>query len=135
MPDGPNHVGKNPVVSPLGQRFIRGLREAEIDGAREELLRPVDVTRRQKFLRAYYTQQVALFRPDQILAALSPGGRQIGGAHLAPAGEIGQQSRVFIIRMSAYHQDATQDGQLLQLQLNFRSAGEISLRYGRGEGK
>ena len=96
-------------MSPLGQGFLRRFREPEVNGARKKLLGSVDAAGSQKLLRANHAQQIALLRPNQVLAALSAGSRQISGASLSAAREIGQQRRVLIVRVGGYHEHASQD--------------------------
>ena len=110
-------------MSPFLEGFSGGLGEAEIDGAREKLLRSVDAPRRQQLLGADDAQRVALLGADQVLAALAPGERQVSGANLAAAREIGQQRRVFIIRMSGDHQHGAGDVEPFQGQPGLRRAG------------
>ena len=97
------------VVSPLGQRLGGCLGVAEVDGAAEKLLRAVDASRGQQFLGADQSEQVALFRADEVLAAFAAGERKVAGAHVTAAGQIGKHGRVLVVRMRGDHQRATQN--------------------------
>ena len=44
-PDHPHHIAQNLIVTPFIERFLCGLGEAKINGAREELLGAVDSPR------------------------------------------------------------------------------------------
>ena len=87
------------LAAPLPDRLVGGLREAEVDGAREELLASVDAARGEQFLRAQHAQGRALFRSEQVLAALAPSQAEIRGPHVAALGEVGQQLASFVIGM------------------------------------
>src|SRR5205085_3487404 len=56
----PDDVGEHRVVAPDGQRLLRVLRIAEVDGAREGLLASVDAPRRQELLREDDAEELAL---------------------------------------------------------------------------
>ena len=107
--DHPHHVRKRTFPPPLLQRLIGGLREAEIDGAREELLAAVDAPRRQQFLCANQTQQLALLRSDEVLTALAACYGKVSGARVAAAGEPGEDGGVFVVRVGGDHEHASQN--------------------------
>ena len=50
--DHPHHVAQDFVVAPFLEGLLRRFGEAEIDGAREELLRAVDAPGGEQLLRA-----------------------------------------------------------------------------------
>ena len=115
--DHPHHVAQNLIVTPLLEGFLRRLGEAEIDRAREKLLRPVDSSRGQQLLGADHSQRVPLLGANQILAALAPRQRKISGAHVSPPRQVCQQRRVLIVRMRRDHQRASHNVQAVQCQL------------------
>ena len=84
----PDHVGEHFVVAPDAEGLFGRLGEAEVNGAREELLRAVDATRGQKLLRAHESEQLALLRAEKVLAAVAARERKIGRAHASTAREI-----------------------------------------------
>ena len=130
--DHPDHVRENAVVSPLLQRLVGRARESEIDGAREELLGAVDLPRRQQFLRANHAELRALFGADQVLAAFAARQREIRGAHVAAAREVGQHGGALVVGVGRDVQDRTQFVQFVQRLLDFGRAGKAALcRNGR----
>src|SRR5262249_38055753 len=98
-PHDPNHIGKDAAVSPVLHRFFGGAREAEVDGAREELLRAIDLPGVQQLLRADDAHLRALLTADQILPALAARERKIRSAHVPPAREVREHSCALIIGM------------------------------------
>ena len=118
--DHPNHVAEDFVAAPLLETFLGRFGEAEIDGAREELLRAVDAPGRQQLLGADDAELVALFGADQILPAFAARQRKIAGAHLAPARQISEQRGVFVIGMRGDHQHAADDVEAIERQAGLR---------------
>src|ERR1700693_4440610 len=76
----PPHIGQDGVVAPNGERFLRRLRVAEVDGPCEVLLASVDAPRGEKLLRAEDAEQLALFVADEVLSAVAARHRQVAGA-------------------------------------------------------
>jgi len=109
-------------VAPLLHRFRRRFAEAEIDRAREELLRAIDLPRRQQFLRTNDSQLRPLLRSDQVLPALPARAGKIGRPHVAAAGEIGQNAGALVVGMGRDHQYTSQLVQFPQRLFQVRSA-------------
>ena len=70
LSDHPNHIGQNFVVIPDAHRFVSRFGKPEVGCSREELLRMVDASRIEQFLRSNNAEPLAQFRADQILAAV-----------------------------------------------------------------
>ena len=130
--DHPHHVAENAVVAPFLQGLLGGAREAEIDGAREELLGAVDLPRRQQFLRADDAELRALLAADQVLAAFAARQRKVGRAHVAPAREVGEHRGAFVVGMGGDVQHGAEFVELVQRLLDLGRAGKRALRGGGG---
>ncbi len=115
----PNDVGKDRIMAPLGDGLVGGFREAEVDGAREELLRAIDAAGVQQLLRANQPQRRALLRAEHVLAAFPAGHRKIRRAHVASLGEIRQQLAALVVGMGGDGQHRAQFVQLQQRLLDF----------------
>ncbi len=126
--DHPHHVAQDLLVSPFLEGFLGGLGEAEVDGAREKLLRAIDSAGCQQLLRSDHAQRIALFRADQILAALAARKREISGPDLPAAGEVGQQRGVFVVGVRGDHQGTADYIQLVQGELRLGRSRELTLR-------
>src|SRR5690242_18843261 len=96
MPDRPDHIGENAVMSPLGHRLLGRFGESEVNGPREKLLGAVDAAGRQKLLCTDDAQKVTLLRTDEVLPAFSASRRKVSRASFPAAGEIGEQSGVLV---------------------------------------
>ena len=107
------------------------LGEAEIDGAREELLGAVDLARVQQFLRADDAELRALFRADQVLAALAARQRKVRGAHVPSAGEVGEHRRALVVRVGGDHQHRAELVQLVERLFDFGGAREAARLRGK----
>src|ERR1035441_6286664 len=68
-PDHPHHIRENAVMAPFFQGLRRRLGKTEVDRARKELFRPIDLASRQQFLGADDPHLRSLLRADQILPA------------------------------------------------------------------
>jgi hypothetical protein len=106
--DDPDDVAEDAVVAPLLHGFGGRLAEAEIDGASEELLGAIDLARGEEFLGANDAEGGALFGADEVLAALAASEREIGGAHVASAGEVGEHAGAFVVGVGGDHEDAAE---------------------------
>src|SRR5262249_35585067 len=69
--DVPDDVGEDRVVSPDLQRLGRILREAEVDGPREELLAAVDAPGIEELLRPEDAEELGFFVADEVLSAVA----------------------------------------------------------------
>src|SRR5262249_30394280 len=87
-PDDPDDIGKDAIVAPLLQSLLGRARETEIDCAREELLRTVNLPCVEQLLRSDNPQLRTLLAADQILAAFAARQRKVGRAHVASAREV-----------------------------------------------
>ena len=93
-PEHADDVGEDLFPIPNCERLVRTFRVPEVDGAGEELLRPVDPPRREKLLGPKEAEKLGQFRSDEILAAVAARGcaRLRGGAKAAPASATGAAS-------------------------------------------
>jgi len=105
---------------PKAQRLVRGFGKTEVDGGRKKLLATVDFPRLQQFLRADEPEFDALFRPDEVLAAVPAGQRQVGGPYFPLVGQVGDQPGVLVVRVRGEVQHRAQDVQPLHLQQDVR---------------
>ena len=103
------------------------LRESEIDGAREELLRAVDLARRQQLLRANDAELRALFGTDQVLPAFTARQRKVRRAHVPSAREVGEHRGALVVGVRGDVQYRAQFIQLVQRFFEFGRAGEGAL--------
>ena len=79
IPDDPHDVSKNFVVIPEAHCLFSRFGKPEVGCSREELLRMVDASRIEQFLRSNNAEPLAQFRTDQILAAVPARNRKISG--------------------------------------------------------
>ena len=118
--DGPDDVREDRVVSPDRQRLLGVLREAEVDGAREELLRAVDAPRGEQLLRADDAEELALLVADQVLSAVAAREREVAGAIQPLVAEVGEQRGVLVVGMRGDVERAADDGEFLERELDLR---------------
>ena len=95
------------------------------------------MARREQFLGANDSQFIALLGADQVLAALAAGERQIGGANVPSARQIGEQRGILVVGMRGDHHDAAEVVQFLQHQAHLGFAGDVFLgaKRSRWQGK
>ena len=101
LPDHAHDVAEHLAAVPEAERFLRGLRVAEVDRAGEELAPAVEPARGEQLLRAGQAEFLVEVAPELVLAAVAAGERQVGGAVAAAPGEVGDELRVLIVRMGA----------------------------------
>ncbi len=106
--------GTGPAVESLGQ----GPRVAEVIGSGEELVGALDLSCRYELTGPNQTQTDPQLRSDQILPAFAPRQRKIRGFPTKTGTYEGQQSRVFIIGVSADDQQTPVGGELDQRPFN-----------------
>src|SRR5438270_76962 len=116
----PDNVGEDFVVPPDAQGLFGRFGEAEVNRAREELLRAVNAARGQKLLRAHEAEQFALLRAEKVLPAVAARERKIGRAHAALAREVGQECRVLVVRVRADVEHAPRHAQTAQREFRLR---------------
>ena len=104
--DDADDVGENALLVPDGEGLAIILGESEVDCAGEELACAVKLTGGKKFVGADVAQFRAKLVAQNILSAVAAGDGEIGGPIVAAMGEVGEELRVFIIRMSGDEQDA-----------------------------
>ena len=92
-PDVADVVADDLVVPPLLDRFLDAEREAEVDRAREELLRAVEAMHGQQLLGAEDAERLEQLRPDLVLPAVAAGRRHEHGSHALSLPEHRQQRR------------------------------------------
>ena len=106
--DHPHDVGHDGLPIPDPERLGGVLREAEVDGAGEELPAAVEAAGGQEFLGADHAQLLEELGADHVLATVAPREREIGRAVGAAAGEVGDELGVLIVGMRGHVQDAPQ---------------------------
>src|SRR2546425_2587 len=103
----PHVVGGDLVAAPLLERFFDAERVAEIDRAREVLVRAVEPVQRRQLLRSQHAERLEDFRSDFVLAAVAARRRRERGAIALTAIEHDQQPIVLVVGMRRrVHEDA-----------------------------
>ncbi len=102
------------VARPEAERFVGGLREAEVVGAREILPRAVQVARGEQLLGANDAKAGPELRADEILPAFTAREREIRGLGAEAARQKHEELRVFVVGVGADHEDALVRAQLLE---------------------
>ena len=106
--DHPHDVGNDGLAIPDAQRLGGVLREAEVNGAGEELPAAVEAASREKLLGADHSQLFEDFRADHVLAAVAPSKGEIGCAIAAAARKVGDELGVLVVRVRRHVQHAPQ---------------------------
>src|SRR5262249_59764328 len=96
------------LARPDRERLRGALREAEVDGAGEELPAAVEAAGGEELLGADHAQLLEELGADHVLAAVAPGEREIGRAVAAAAGEVGDELGVLVVGGRGHVQDAPQ---------------------------
>src|SRR3989442_2287994 len=103
----PHVVGGDLVTAPLLERFFDAERVAEIDRAREVLVRAVEPVQRRQLLRSQYAERLEDFRADFVLAAVAARRRRERRAIALTTIEHHQQPVVLVVGMRrGVHEDA-----------------------------
>src|SRR4026208_1117922 len=113
FPDDPHDVSKNFVVIPDVQRLISRLREPEVVRSREELLRVVDASRIEQFLRSNDAEALAQFGSQYILTPIATRNAKISGIVKRTVRPERHQICVFVVRVRRDVQHAAKDIELL----------------------
>src|SRR5215216_2236633 len=113
IPNDPHDVSKNFVMIPEAHCLFRRFRKSEIGGTREELLRMIDASRVEQFLRSNNAEPFAQFWSEQILTAVSARNREISGVVKRTVGPERHQICVFVIGMRRDVKNASKDVELL----------------------
>ena len=74
----------------------------------------VEPARGEQFLGTDHPQLGAELGPDQVLAPFAAAQREIGGLRAETLGEVGEELRVFVIRMRPDDEDALGCAELLE---------------------
>jgi len=122
-PDDRHDVGQHGLAPPETQRLVGALREAEVARAREKLFGAVDAPGREQLLRADEPELGALLGPDEVLAAVAAGHRQVRRAHERDVLEVRQEARVLVVGVRGDVQHAPDDAEAAQRQLHARGVG------------
>ena len=101
------------VPDPEGFAVVLGV--PEIDRAGEELPAAIDAAGGEQLLGADDPQLFAEFGAEHVLSAVAARQRQIGGAVVAAAREVGDQLRVLIVGMRRDVEDAAQFAKTAQV--------------------
>ena len=94
-PDGADEadeVAEDDLAPPRLERLLAAERVAEVDGAGEELLGPVETVRGLQLLGPQHRQGLEELGADLVLPAVAAGGADEGGAHPLAVAEQGQQA-------------------------------------------
>ena len=113
--DHPHDVGDDGLPIPDPERLGGVLREAEVDGAGEELPAAVEAAGGEELLGADHAQLLEKLGADDVLTAVAPRERQIGRAVAAAAGEVGDELGVLVVGVRGHVQDAPQLAEPAQL--------------------
>ena len=105
-PNNAHDVLEDGVPGPVRPGVAQVLGEAEVVRAGEELLAPVEATRRAQLLGPEEPQRFTKFVADEILPALSPVEGEIPGLGPHPAHEHREQFGVLVIGVGGDHQYA-----------------------------
>ena len=103
--DHRDDVPEDLLPRPMGERLIGALREAVVEGTREELASTVHITGRLEFPGANDAETLAQLGPDDVLTAVSPSEREIGRLDAHAPGECREKAGVLVIRVRTDHQD------------------------------
>ena len=128
-PDHVQHVGQQRVARPEPKRFLGRLGVAEIERAREELAGAVELASGEELLGADDAELGAELLADEVLAALTPRERQVGGLDAHATGQQREELRVLVVGVGADHEHALVRAQLAQGARQRRDAAGA----GRGE--
>src|SRR5678816_1339552 len=104
--DDPDDIRENFFPVPDAQSFLRRFGKTEIVGASEKLATVIDPPCGEQFLRANDAELIAQLGPDQILAAITAGEREVSGVVKRPIRPISNQARVLVVRMRRDIKDA-----------------------------
>ena len=113
--DHPHDVGHDGLPIPDPERLGGVLREAEVDGAGEELPAAVEAAGGEQLLGADHPQLLEELGADHVLAAVAPREREIGRAVAAAAREVGDELGVLVVGVRGHVQDAPQLAEPAQL--------------------
>ena len=103
------------VPIPDPERLGGVLREAEVDGAGEELPAAVEAAGGEELLGADHAQFLEDFGADHVLAAVAPREREVGRAVAAAAGEVGDELGVLVVGVGGHIEHAPQLAEPSQL--------------------
>ena len=125
-----HHIAQHLFHGPELQRLVDALRVAEVEGAREVLPSAVEGARGEKFARADHAEPFVQARPDQVLPALAPAERQVGGFGAHPARERREEARVLVVGVGGDHQHPLHSVELPHAERRADYAGVLLGRYG-----
>ena len=108
--DHGHDVREQRVVVPVLVRLLGGLREAEVERAREVLVPAVNAARREQFLGADGAQRLAELVTDEVLSAVTAREREIRRLDTPPPRQERDELRVLVVGMRGDHQHAARDG-------------------------
>src|SRR5882724_7676694 len=118
LPDDPYDVSKNFVVIPKPHCLFSRFGKPEIGCSREELLRMVDASRIEQFLRSNSAEPLAQFRTDQILAAVPARNRKISAVIKRTVRPERHQICVFVVGMRRDVKNTAKHVEFLECELN-----------------
>ena len=118
-PDGPDHpheVGQYLLSAPLLERLVPTEGVAEIDGAGEILLGPVEPMGGQQLLGAQRRQRIEELGPDLVLPAVAARSRDKCGPDAFALAQQGQHPVVLVVGMRGRHHERAGGVELAQHQ-------------------
>ncbi len=136
----PHVVAENFLLAPLLERLLDAERVAEVDGAGEVLLRPVELVRAQQLLGPQHRQRFEQLRSDLVLTAFAAGGGDERRAIPHAVAVVRQQPVVLVVGVRRRHHQVADGVELAQHQFERRLAAQGDhrlqpmLRVGRDHG-
>jgi hypothetical protein len=122
----------SPSTASRFQRFLGGLRVAEVDRAREELAAAVEAAGGEQFLGAQDAEFFVEVLAELVLAAVAAREREVGDAIAAAERQVGDQLGVLVVGMRGHVQDGARGAEAAQLLLDFSGGGHRRGRDGGG---
>ena len=132
--DDPHDVRHHLLPVPDLERLAIILRKTEVDGAREKLPAAVEAAGGEQFLGADHAELLAELGTEHVLAAVAAGEREVGGAVIPAARQVGDELGVFIVRMRGDVEHAAHFAKAAQ-QLQNGGGGRFSGPAGRIAGQ
>jgi len=112
--DGEDGIVEDAVVAPAGEGFFLCFGEAEVDFGAPELPCAVVFVGFEELVGADEAEGVVAVGGHGVLAAFAAGESEEGAADAEAAGEISEQSAVFIVRVGDDHHEAGGGGEALE---------------------
>ena len=101
-------------MGPLGEGFVDGFREAEVDLGAEELVDGEEAIGGEELAGADKAEGVVEVGGHEVLAAFAAGEAEVGDAGAEAAGLIGEHAAVFVVGVGDDHEEAGAGGELFE---------------------